>query len=152
ANVGELGLIVLLCGGNGSLCRGYIGIGSGNGGLVGGKHNGNVGALGAHLSLGLSHAGLGLVESDLIITRVELDEDFTCRNSLIVFDVYSSHSAADSCADAVEMAVDLRVVGGLIRTEVQEQNDGKDDRDHEAGSCKKNSFAVLLNIRGHPAL
>jgi hypothetical protein len=81
---------------------------------------------------GLAQIRLGAIEGHLVVARVELHQQRSRVHVLVVLDLDGLHGSADAGRDAVDVTVDLRVVGRLAHGIVPPEDDHQDRR-HDRG-------------------
>jgi hypothetical protein len=79
-----------------------------------GGGDGNVLVHGLGLSDGVGQIGFGFVHGHLVILGIDLHQRGALGDGLIVVDVYFLHVSANARAQGHQVAVYLRIVGGLI--------------------------------------
>src|SRR5258707_8780401 len=78
-----------------------------------------------------------MVQRSLVIIRIEFNQECSCLNVLVVFNfrIEVENRAANASADAIQMPIDLRVIGGLKTPGVQPP--GKKDSQGDHGNNKQ---------------
>jgi hypothetical protein len=65
-------------------------------------------------ALATGQLGLGLLDARGVVRRVDLDEELSLGDLLVVLHVHLEHGPADARRDRDDVGVDLRVVGVLL--------------------------------------
>ena len=90
------------------------------------------------LAFGQFESGLGLVNGGLIVGRIDLHEDLTGLNGLVVIHKNLGNPPVDLRRNGRNVAVNLGVVGGLAVAKINEQSDENGDEhaanDHEGAA------------------
>ena len=73
------------------------------------------------IRLGVCEIGARLIDSDLIVTRINFDQYSPLLHVFVVFGVDSNDITADTRTDRIKMRVHLCVIGGFIAGEVAPQ-------------------------------
>ena len=71
-----------------------------------------------HNLLNHSQIGRGVLDCDLIVPRIDLDQQLARPHSIVVLGVDPDDSAVDARAEWIDVAVYLRVIGGFVRLQV----------------------------------
>ena len=109
------------------------------GNLAGRAHSldGHIQAKGARSGFCVGKLGFGMVDSNLIIPRIDLNQHRALVDVLVVFDVYTSDVSGNAGTDGVYVAIHLRIVGGLVGAEIAPDKKAYDCQHHDDSSNQK---------------
>ena len=112
---------------------GYVGLGSGNGGLAGSFGDRNVGILRLNGRFSLRQVGPGLLHGDLEIARVDFHQQLSALHELIFFRVHRGDRALNAGAHAHQVRLHLGVIGGFVglRIPPEEESAGRQNGSHD---------------------
>ena len=63
-------------------------------------------------------ARLGQLHGDLVIARIDLDQQRSLLHPVVVFRVNADNGAVDAGADRIYVAIDFGIIGGFVRLQI----------------------------------
>jgi hypothetical protein len=73
------------------------------------------------------------IDGDLVVARIDLNEEGTAVHPIVVVDGHLDHGAADARRDLRNVPIDLRIVGRLVPARQQPDDGGNDDEHGDGG-------------------
>src|SRR5208282_4757084 len=89
----------------------------------------------------------GLRHCDLVIARVNLDQQFAGLHPVVVLDMDPDDGAVNAGAEGIYMSVDLRVVGGFVRLQIVPCERGDRSNGENKQHQQYNSFGYATGPR-----
>ncbi len=93
--------------------------------------------------LGVGELGARPIDGDLVVARIQLDEDRAGLDRLVVDDRHAEDRSADARRHRRHVGVHLRIVGGFLARGEPEPADDGDDRHGDRDG--RDAEAALLN-------